>query len=208
VTDLESSRARALASPARRLILTLLADGPGTATIADLTSKLGLNHNAVRKHLAQLVAAGLVEETREARTIRGRPKLLYGLAPGTPARAERSYRSLATMLATVLATGEDPVEVGRRAATSDASPQGIEGLVARLAADGLAPRVQKRGARVEIVLDTCPYVDAAEANPAVVCALHLGLTQAAGEAAGVIVEGLTPRAPRRAGCLVGVTEPC
>lgn len=165
-----------------------------------------MNHTAVRKHLAQLVAAGLVEESRETRTTRGRPQLLYRLAADTPAGAERSYRRVATMLATVLATAEDPVTVGRRAAAGTASASGLDGLTSRLAIEGFAPTVRRRAGRTEVVLQTCPFVDAAEANPAVVCALHLGLAESTGEAAGVEVTGLAPRRPRKAGCRLMVRD--
>ena len=206
MSDLEGVRARAMAAPARRSIVALLAEADDAVTVAELTAKLGLNHNAVRKHLAQLVAADLVVEARETRTTRGRPRLLYRLAPDSPAGSEQSYRRLATMLATVLATGADPVAVGRRASTATVSEPGLEGLAARLATDGFAPSVRRRGSRTEIVLGACPYADAAEANPEVVCGLHLGLAEAAGDAAGVSVEGLAPRPPRRAGCRLAVRE--
>lgn len=206
MSDREALRARALAAPARRSILTWMAEADDATTVAQLTDRLGMNHTAVRKHLAQLVAAGLVEEGREARTTRGRPQLLYRLAADTPAGAERSYRRVATMLATVLATGEDPVTVGRRAGAGTASAPGLEGLTARLAIDGFAPAVRQRAGRTEVVLQTCPFVDAAEANPAVVCALHLGLAESTGEAAGVEVTGLVPRPPRRAGCRLMVRD--
>lgn len=206
MSDREALQARALAAPARRSILAWMAEADDVTTVAQLTDRLGINHSAVRKHLAQLVAAGLVEESRETRTTRGRPQLLYRLAPGTPAGAERSYRRVATMLATVLATGEDPVTVGRRAGVGAAPAPGLDGLTAQLALDGFAPVVRRPAGRTEVVLGTCPFVDAAEANPAVVCALHLGLAESAGEAAGVEVTGLVPRPPRRAGCRVLVGD--
>lgn len=207
MSDREVLRARALAAPARRSILTWMGEADDATTVAQLTERLGINHTAVRKHLAVLVAAGLVDESREARTTRGRPQLLYRLAADTPAGEERSYRRVATMLATVLATGDDPVTVGRRAGEGTASAPGLDGLTARLAIDGFAPTVRKGGAgRTEVVLQTCPFVDAAEANPAVVCALHLGLAEATGETAGVEVTGLVPRPPRRAGCRLLVRD--
>jgi predicted ArsR family transcriptional regulator len=95
-----------------------------------------------------------------------------------------------------------------RASTSTRSAPvtapGVDGLAARLAADGFAPTVRQRGSRTEIVLGVCPFVDAAEANPELVCGLHLGLAEAAGVTAGVQIDGLSPRPPRRAGCRLAV----
>ena len=83
---------------------------------------------------------------------------------------------------------------------------GLVGLAARFAAEGFEPTVLERGTRSEIVLGCCPFVDAAAANPEVVCRLHLGLAQGAAESmGGVQVDGLLPRNPHRAGCRVAVT---
>ena len=70
----------------------------------------------------------------------------------------------------------------------------------------ITPAVRRRAGQAEVVLQTCPFVDAAEANPAVVCALHLGLAESTAEAAGVAVTGLVPRPPRRAGCRLTVRD--
>jgi predicted ArsR family transcriptional regulator len=209
VTDaLAVAQARALGSPARRAIVAYLSGADAGACVGELTEHLGLNHNAVRKHLARLVAAELVVQEHERRTTAGRPRWLFRLAPGTAVAEERGYRRLAVLLAQTMATGEDPVAVGRRAA-SGATPAGggIEGLAGRFAADGFEPVVRRRGSRTEVVLGRCPLADAAVANPDVVCRLHLGIAQGLAETAGGLeVDSLTPRDPRRAGCRVLVSE--
>jgi predicted ArsR family transcriptional regulator len=214
VTDappLTAAQARALAAPTRRAILAHLAEEDRAVSVAELNERLGLNHNAVRKHLAQLGDAGLVVEARETRTTPGRPRLLYRLAPGSPGGIDQPYRRLAVLLATVLASGEDPADVGRRAASAgsalpaDLAP--VDALTARFAAEGFEPSVRRRGGRTEIVLDQCPFADAATANASAVCRLHLGLAEGAADAIGGLrVDGLTPKDPRRGGCRLAVTE--
>ena len=76
-----------------------------------------------------------------------------------------------------------------------------------LTALGFAPqRTRGKGDGVTFKLGNCPYRDAVEENPAVVCALHRGLTLG-------LLDGLAPRAtltrfvpeePRHAGCLIEV----
>jgi predicted ArsR family transcriptional regulator len=205
VTERTAVEAKALAAPARQAILAHLAAAGGPVTVAELTDLLGVNHNAVRKHLAQLVAAGLVREEHEARETPGRPRLLYRAVP-----RRDPYRDLAVLLATTLATGRDPADVGRAAAPVDIEAAGdgdpVDALAARFAADGFEPTVRRRGRRAEVVLGCCPFADAAAANPEVVCQLHLGLAEgAASRIGGVHIEALSPRDPRRAGCRLAVT---
>ena len=210
MSDLTDAQARALASPTRRAILAHLADVDRPVAVGELSDEFGMHHNGVRKHLDQLVAAGLVVEEREARATPGRPRQLYRLAPDSPAGNEQQYRRLAVLLATALATGEDPAVVGRRAATPTpaAVVRPVDALAARFAADVFAPVIRRRrGRRVDIVLHHCPFADAALANPAAVCRLHLGMAEgAAASIGGLQVDGLTPKDPRRAGCQVTLTE--
>ena len=203
-----AAQARALAAPSRRAIVAHLTAASEAVGVRELTEHLGLNHNAIRKHLARLVAAGLVVEEREPRLTPGRPRFVYRLAPDSDAGEERAYRRLAVLLAEAMASGDDPIEVGRRsAAAMPSSPgAGLDALTQRFLADGFDPTVRRRGKRVEVVLGRCPFADAAAANPEVVCRLHLGLAQGLGAGAGVQVESLTPKDPRRAGCCMRLTE--
>lgn len=73
--------AKALASPTRNRIFRYIAEAAGPVTVAELTSYLGFNHNAIRQHLAVLVEAGLVAGSVESNHGRGRPKFLYRLDP-------------------------------------------------------------------------------------------------------------------------------
>jgi predicted ArsR family transcriptional regulator len=208
-SPLTIAQARAMGGPTRQKIVAYLADAGRPATIPDLTAHLSINHNAVRKHLAQLVDAGLVRETREKRAAPGRPRLLYELRADAPAGVDQPYRRLAVLLATALATGEDPADVGRRAAVAPpaAGLDGVAALAQQFAGDGFDPVVERQGGRVALVLQRCPYADAAAANPAAVCRLHRGLAEGVAEAVGnVIVEDLVAKDPHRAGCVVAVRE--
>lgn len=56
-----------------------IAHAPGPVGVAELTDYAGLNHNAVRSHLAVLKDCGLVVEELEKRDRIGAPRLLYRL---------------------------------------------------------------------------------------------------------------------------------
>src|SRR3982074_1896085 len=78
--------ARALGDPTRHPLFRSIADAPEPVGVAELTSHVGLNHNAVRQHLAVLKEAGLVTEETEDRSRRGRPRLMYRVHPGEAGR--------------------------------------------------------------------------------------------------------------------------
>lgn len=84
--------------------------------VAELTARLGFNHNAIRQHLAKLVDAGLVVESSTRAVGRGRPKLIYQPDPTADSRwgVSGPYERLSGLLAEVVRTGETPIEVGRR----------------------------------------------------------------------------------------------
>ncbi|MGH3204164.1 MAG: helix-turn-helix domain-containing protein, partial [Streptosporangiaceae bacterium] len=83
-------QAKALGDPTRHRLFRYIADAQAPVTVAELTGYVGLNHNAIRQHLAVLKDAGLVTEEAERRDRPGRPRLLYWLHPeaagewGTP----------------------------------------------------------------------------------------------------------------------------
>jgi predicted ArsR family transcriptional regulator len=219
VSDLQRE-ARALGDPTRhRLFRQLVALGR-PAGVAELTEAVGVHHNAVRQHLAQLVEAGLVEESTAEPTGRGRPRLQYEAAPAARRWAGVGpYEWLSTKLAEIIRTGDDPVAVGRRAgleehrgaergATSDGASRRrpspvdpVEVLADEMARHGFDPVVQRRGRQVTLVLGACPFVTTALADPDTVCSLHLGLARGVAEAVGgLVVDELDRRDPRRARC--------
>lgn len=213
-------QARALGDPTRHRIFRYVADAGAEVDVAELTEHFGLNHNAIRQHLAKLVRAGLVVENRAPAGARGRPRLLYRVDPSVDGRwgATGPYERLSLLLAEVTRTGAAPVEVGRRSAlraveaasSGDGETEPVAALVDAMERQGFAPDVRVRGNRVEFVLRHCPFQSAAMVDPDTVCALHLGIVEGVAEATGgrVVIDELRPRDPRRAGCmLVAHVEP-
>jgi predicted ArsR family transcriptional regulator len=201
-------QARALGDPTRHEIFRYLADAGAPVDVVELTDYFGFNHNAIRQHLAKLVDAELVCETRADPVGRGRPRLRYTINPATESRwgVEGPYERLSLLLAEIIRTGSTPVEVGRHAgrqrttsASSDREP--ISALADEMARHGFDPVTRQRGRGFEITLRTCPFASAALSDPDTVCSLHLGLAHGAAESiGGVVVDELIPRDPRRANC--------
>jgi predicted ArsR family transcriptional regulator len=202
-------QARALGDPTRHAIFCSVAEAPEPVDVATLTEQFGLNHNAIRQHLAKLCDAGLLLEERGAPAGPGRPRLLYRLAPdaagawGTPS----PYEQLALVLLEVLRSGRRPrdvgAQVGRRIAADlpDAADP-VHQLEVSAARQGFEPRRSERGSSLELVLGRCAYQAAASSDPDVVCALHRGLAEGIAEAigGGLEVTNLIVRNPNRGGC--------
>src|ERR1039457_7328618 len=74
-------QARALGDPTRHAIFCSVYESPEPLDVATLTEEFGLNHNAIRQHLAKLCEAGLLRETMGASGGPGRPRLLSRVAP-------------------------------------------------------------------------------------------------------------------------------
>lgn len=203
-------QARALGDPTRHRVFRAIVDRNAPLDVAALTEQFGLNHNAIRQHLAKLVAADLVEERVAAPTGRGRPRLQYSVAPGAESRwgVTGPYERLSMWLAEALSTKETPVELGRRIGREGyrspgqpASP--VEEMVAQMSRQGFEPSVRNDGEVVEIVLGECPFASAVLVAPDTVCGVHLGLAEGAAAAIGDIeVESLSPRDPRTAQCVL------
>jgi predicted ArsR family transcriptional regulator len=92
-----------------RLILEL---GPSTASV--IGSRLGLTPAAIRRHLDNLLAEGLIE-TRTARTYasrgRGRPARLFAITDAGRSAFEHAYDDLASSALRFLATTAGPAAV-------------------------------------------------------------------------------------------------
>src|SRR5690606_28685753 len=76
------AQSRALGDRTRHSIFAYVRDAPRPVGVAELTRHLGLNHNAIRQHLAKLRDADLVVEERARRAGPGRPALQYRPNPG------------------------------------------------------------------------------------------------------------------------------
>jgi predicted ArsR family transcriptional regulator len=205
-------QARALGDPTRHRVFRYVVDAGAEVDVAELTAHFGLNHNAIRQHLEKLVNAGLVVENRAPSRGRGRPRLVYRVPPAADSRwgATGPYERLSVLLSEIIRTGDEPVEVGRRAgrrlavAADDADP--VASLVDAMEREGFDPARRERGRRIEVVLRACPYATTALADADTVCAVHLGMAQGVAERIGgaLVVDRLVPHDPRRANCRLHV----
>ena len=200
-------QARALGDPTRHAIFRYLADASEPIDVAELTEHLGLNHNAIRQHLAKLLDAQLVVESAVQSGGPGRPRLVYEIDPGAESRwgVVGPYERLSLLLTEIIRTGETPIEVGRRVAKefrgSGPLPDDVLADMAdTMARLGFEPDVRRRGNRVDIVLGTCPFASTALADPDIVCSLHLGMAEGLAEGSEVVVDDLVAKDPRRAQC--------
>ena len=201
-------QARALGDPTRHKVFRYVADASGPVDVAELTEHFGLNHNAIRQHLAKLVDAGLVVEGQAPSGGRGRPRLLYRLDPATESRwgVTGPYERLSLWLAEMIRTGDRPIEVGRRAGRrqrlgGSGVVDPVAEMVDQMARQGFDPAVRRRGTAVDITLQSCPFASTALADPDTVCALHLGMAYGIAEGIdGLEIDELVPKDPRAAHC--------
>jgi predicted ArsR family transcriptional regulator len=198
-------QAKALGDPTRHAIFRHISQARRPVGIAELNDQFPFNHNAIRQHVAKLVAAGLVVETRAPATGRGRPRLVYEINPAVEGQwgTTGPYERLSRLLVEVIRTGLDPEEVGRRAADvfRVPSPSGdmVADVSAAMARQGFEPEVRPRRGGAEIVLHNCPFATTAVADRDTVCALHLGIAEGLTGATATVTE-LVAHDPRKAGC--------
>jgi predicted ArsR family transcriptional regulator len=203
-------QARALGDPTRHGIFRYVADADRPVDVAELTDYFGLNHNAIRQHLAKLVSAGLVSEDHAPSSGRGRPKLVYRMSPSAESRwgVVGPYEQLSVLLAEILRTGEDAFDVGKRSVIRagrrpDAGRDPVDVVVDEMERRGFEPVVRNaRGTHVDVVLRKCPFESAVLADPDTICDLHLGISEGVAELAGesIVVDELIANDPRRANC--------
>lgn len=201
-------QARALGDPTRYRIFRYIVDAPTPVGVAELTDLLKLNHNAIRQHLAQLVAAELVIESTAPQTGRGRPRLCYRLDPSADGRwgVVGPFERLALWLTEIVRTGDAPFDVGLRVGRRSrlggdpvSDPEAT--FVEQLATSGFKPISVRTGDQAEVTLTHCPFASAVLADPETICELHRGVATGIAESVGgLAVEGLTPRDPREANC--------
>jgi predicted ArsR family transcriptional regulator len=204
-------QARALGDPTRHRIFRYIADSDQPADVTEMTAHFGLNHNAIRQHLAKLVDAGLIVESTAAARGRGRPKLQYTVEPAADGRwgVTSPYERLSVLLTQMVHHDETPVEAGARAGRrhpveGSTAEQAVAGITAAMAREGFDPELRHRRGRIEIVLRNCPFESAALADPDTICSVHLGIARGLAEGTTLRVEELIRRDPRRANCLLGL----
>ena len=199
-------QARALGDPTRHAIFRHIAQTGRPIGIAELNDEFPLNHNAIRQHLAKLVAAQLVVESTARGTGRGRPHLVYEVNAlfegqwGTTGPYER----LSRLLVEIIRTGLEPEEVGRRASdlfrVTSPSGDAVEDLTAAMARQGFEPEIRAVRGGADVVLHNCPFADAALVDRQTVCSLHLGIAEGLAESTPVTVTELVAYDPRKAEC--------
>ncbi|HEX7167335.1 MAG TPA: helix-turn-helix domain-containing protein [Acidimicrobiales bacterium] len=210
-------QARALGDPTRHAIFRSIAAARAPVGVADLNREFPLNHNAIRQHLAKLVAAGLVVGRTSPPPSRGRPRLEYEIHPAVGGRWGTSgpYERLGRLLVEIIRSGRAAVDVGRGAApqfrVAEPSGDAVADLGAAMARQGFDPEVRAVRSGAEVVLHTCPFASVALADRHTVCALHLGIAEGLTEHSDVKVTGLVAYDPRKAECRIRLdlrgTEP-
>lgn len=192
-------RPEAAMGDSRARVLGVLQGAGAAMGVAETARAVGLHPNTTRFHLDGLVDAGLVLRTREARESPGRPRTLYTAGPDTERTGRRSYRLLAEILTSYLASqSRQPVQAAltagtewgrflaqrpvpfRRATVEQATAQ----LTAVLDDIGFAPEAVTVGRKRQVLLHHCPFREAAEQHREVVCSIHLGLMQGLLEESG------------------------
>jgi predicted ArsR family transcriptional regulator len=183
----------------RARVLGVLQDAGTALGVADVAEAVGLHPNTTRFHLDGLVEAGLVQRASEDRETPGRPRTLYSARPEAGRAGPRSYRLLAQILTSYLASqarqpGAAALTAGtewgrylaqrpapfRRATVEQATDQ----LVQVLDEVGFAPEAVTSGRKRQVLLHHCPFREAAEQHREVVCSVHLGLMRGLLEESG------------------------
>lgn len=207
---------------ARLRILDSIRRSREGVTVQELADRVGLHVNTVRFHLDRLLAEGQVTRAAQPRERPGRPALAFTATPGPQLYGgQRDYRLLAEILTGVVADlGADAAprarEVGRRWGAELA--QKLPGrrpfreerakaeLVRVLDDVGFAPELPSDDDR-RVLLRHCPFLEAAQAHPEVVCAVHRGLMDGALAEMGapLATERLVPFA-EPAGCVAQLVQ--
>ncbi len=199
-------QARALGDPTRHAIFRHIAGAGHPVGIAELNEQFPFNHNAIRQHLAKLVAAGLVIESKAQGTGRGRPRLVYEINPAVEGRWDTTgpYERLSRLLLEVIRTGHNAEHVGRRAADlfRVPSPSGdvIVDISAAMAWQGFEPEIRPVRDGAEIILHACPFASVALTDRQTICSLHLGIAEGLAGDTAVDVTELIAYDPRKADC--------
>ncbi|MDQ4215457.1 helix-turn-helix transcriptional regulator [Microbacterium sp. ASV81] len=156
-------------------------------TIGELCEATKLHANTVREHLQRLIEGGYVIATIEKRTTRGRPRVLYSAATGSPEASSPVAREKA-------AAAARRGDLLRRVMRTEASGLGqqatyqLDALVEHLEESGFEPVVDEEQLTVE--LTPCPHAAARPEHRPVLCQVHLGLMQ------GVLAEAGGPLSAR------------
>jgi predicted ArsR family transcriptional regulator len=170
--------ARADVATRERVATMLMENGPSTA--ADLADELGLTPAAVRRHLDQLVADGIIE-ARERRPLgrrgRGRPAKVFAVSDPARDHFGHTYDALAAQALRHLRETSGPeavgdfararlVELESKCATAVHSGQDpVSALADTLTSDGFAASVEHAASGDQICQHHCPVSHVAQEFP-------------------------------------------
>ncbi|MGN6412492.1 helix-turn-helix transcriptional regulator [Flexivirga sp.] len=197
----------------RAQVLSALQGRAAATSVTEVAQQVGLHPNTARFHLDGLVRQGLAARETEQRDAPGRPRTLYRASAESPRGGRRSYRLLAEILTSYLATRTPQASTAAQAAgsawgrflTDRPAPfrqvdtaSAIRQLTQLLDDVGFAPEATTAGGEQRILLHHCPFREVAEEHPEVACAVHLGLMR------GVLSE---LNAPVEAAALDAFVEP-
>ena len=205
-----------------RLARLILENGPATAT--SLSARLGLTPAAVRRHLDNQLADGMIE-SRTARTYgtrgRGRPARLFAITDAGRSAFEHAYDDLATSALRFLAERAGPAAVTDfarrqiadlenryRAAVGSGSPsERVKALARALSADGYAASASRApaagGGGEQLCQHHCPVAHVAAQYPQL-CEAE---TEAFGRLLGTPVQRLATIAHGDGVCTTHVSAP-
>lgn len=193
----------------RREVVELFRAGKRPLSAREIADELGLHINTVRFHLDTLVRHGVLHRADGESSGPGRPASRYALAPGMDRSGPRNYKLLAEMLLSHLAEDPDPPGAAVRAGqawgrylvpppapgqrlTDDEALSRLSELMADV---GFDPQTSADDAdRVDMRLRHCPFLELAEVQHELICAMHLGLMRGALDHLGTPLhaESLTP----------------
>jgi len=187
----------AFGDPTRRDIYLAIRETPEGVTAAEVAVRFDLHPNVARHHLEKLSAGGyvIVDVGRvEGARAAGRPSKRYRISErdNTLTFPPRRDDLLATLLARALdvlppdqaeaMADEVGFEYGCTLAARMAPSEGHRSVKAALAtvaealtAHGFAAHAESHGSSLTIVSEHCPFGDAAQRYPHVVCAVDRGL---------------------------------
>jgi predicted ArsR family transcriptional regulator len=187
----------AFGDPTRRDIYLTIREAPDGVTATEVAERFALHPNVARHHLEKLSAGGYVTvdvgRGPGARAA-GRPSKRYRVSEHDNALTFPPRRDdlLATLLARALdvlppeqaeqMAEEVGFDYGRTLAARMAPSEGhrsvkvaLASVAEALTAHGFAAHAESRGKSLTIVSEHCPFGDAAQQYPHVVCAVDRGL---------------------------------
>ena len=183
---------RALGEISRFRIVQEL-QGQGPLDSRQLGRLVGLHPNTVRSHVDRLIDAGLVRTLTASAGERGRPRVRYeAIADAAPVQ-QGGYRLLAQILASYLASTDQPHAVAESAGRAWGSylaekprpfaeisaGEATRKVVELFTELGFMPEFIEEADERKVLLHRCPFREVAESNQQVVCAVHLGILKGA-----------------------------